>query len=69
MKLLTDFLQALDDEDIRYVHWKNNTYIDNAVSGEDDLDLLVDPSQGKLLFSVFKKFNLFHKVLYDKHYA
>lgn len=68
MKLLTDFLQALDDEDIRYVHWKNNTYIDNAVSGEDDLDLLVDPSQGKLLFSVFKKFNLFRGISYEDNW-
>jgi hypothetical protein len=43
MKLITTFLKALQDEGVRYVPWKSNTNIKQALSGIDNLDILVDP--------------------------
>ncbi|MGR3793246.1 hypothetical protein [Vannielia sp. SX4] len=41
---ISRLLSALDTADIRYVHWKSNNNIDRALSGRDDLDLLVRPT-------------------------
>ncbi|MBY6076214.1 hypothetical protein [Vannielia litorea] len=41
---ISRLLNALDAADIRYVHWKSNNNIDRALSGRDDLDLLVRPT-------------------------
>ena len=35
---------ALEDEGIRYCHWKSNEAIARSASGENDLDLLIDRS-------------------------
>ena len=52
------FLNALDDNDIDYVHWKSNTNIDKALSGEDDLDILVDPNKKQEVYKLFKDQNI-----------
>jgi thymidylate kinase len=68
MKLINVFLKSLEDEGVRYVHWKNNTFIDEALLGDDDLDLLIDISQKELLFYIFKKFNIFRGVSYEDNW-
>ena len=55
MKLIKVFLENLEKSDIRYVHWKSNTNIKLALSGIDDLDILVDPNNERDLNDVFKK--------------
>lgn len=55
MKLIKVFLENLEKSNIRYVHWKSNTNIKLALSGIDDLDILVDPNNERELNDVFKK--------------
>ena len=52
------FLEALDKENIKYVHWKSNTNIDKALSGEDDLDILVDPNKKNEIYHLFKELKI-----------
>lgn len=40
-KLSKDLIDKLDQENIRYCHWKSNYLLDDALDGYDDLDLLV----------------------------
>lgn len=42
LELIADFFRALANADIRYVHWKSNDRLDEALRGETDLDLLID---------------------------
>ncbi len=44
LELVTALCGALEDEEIRYCHWKSNEAIDRSASGENDLDLLIDRS-------------------------
>src|SRR5690606_39950604 len=37
------FLSELDRRGVRYAHWKSNEHLEDALRGETDLDLLVDP--------------------------
>jgi len=52
------FLNELEKENISYVHWKSNTNIDKALSGEDDLDIVVDPQKKEHIFKIFKKLHI-----------
>jgi thymidylate kinase len=54
MKLITTFLNSLQVKGVRYVHWKSNTNIKQALSGIDDLDILVDPNNEKEFNRVLK---------------
>ena len=56
--LIELFLNALEEANINYVHWKSNTNIDKALSGEDDLDILVDPKKKHEIYDLFKEFNI-----------
>ncbi len=38
-------LKSLDDNNITYCHWKSNEHLKEALEGDTDLDILVDPSQ------------------------
>jgi thymidylate kinase len=42
LELVARLCKVLEQENINYCHWKSNLAIDQAASGEDDLDLLVD---------------------------
>jgi hypothetical protein len=44
LDLVIALCRALEDEEIRYCHWKSNEAIDRSASGENDLDLLIDRS-------------------------
>ncbi len=44
LDLVVALCRALEDEGIRYCHWKSNEAIDRSASGENDLDLLIDRS-------------------------
>jgi thymidylate kinase len=59
LKLVSDLVEGLDGEGIRYCHWKSNLRLEAALKGEDDLDLLVHPAdrerfQGVLVAHGFK---------------
>jgi thymidylate kinase len=42
--LVRDLCAALAADEIRYCHFKSNTFLDRTRAGENDLDLLVDPA-------------------------
>ena len=42
LDLVVQLCRALEDERVRYCHWKSNEAIDRSASGDNDLDLLVD---------------------------
>ncbi len=43
LKLIQELSAALDREKIRYCHWKSNEALERSLSGDNDLDLLIDP--------------------------
>lgn len=45
-RLSQDLLRALFDHGVRFVHWKSNSHLMEALAGETDLDLLVHPDDG-----------------------
>lgn len=53
--MISTFLKILESSNIKYVHWKSNTNIGQALIGVDDLDILVDPKDQKNLETVFKE--------------
>ncbi len=42
LDLVVELCRSLEDERIRYCHWKSNEAIARSASGDNDLDLLVD---------------------------
>ena len=50
---IKNFLNALDENNIRYCHWKSNEHLALALDGDTDLDILFDPSQRNDLERVF----------------
>lgn len=52
------FFQKLEQNNIRYVHWKSNLNLHNALLGHDDLDILVHPNDQKDIEDVFKQLNI-----------
>ena len=58
MGLINQFLKRLEDEGIRYVHWKSNTNIEQALAGIDDLDILVNPEDADQLNQIFNELKL-----------
>lgn len=52
---IENLLGILEKNEIAYVHWKSNTNIEKALSGEDDLDLLVDPKKKRELYELFEQ--------------
>jgi thymidylate kinase len=53
--LLLDFLRTLDEENINYVSWKNNHELSKALSGQSDLDILVESISEIRFYSLAKK--------------
>jgi len=51
-------LHKLEENNINYLHWKSNTNIEKALVGDDDLDILVDPSQKEEIYHLFKEFKV-----------
>ncbi|WP_143162115.1 hypothetical protein [Phormidesmis priestleyi] len=43
--VVRDLTAQLEQQNIRYCHWKSNEHVDAAVEGKTDLDVLVDKSQ------------------------
>jgi thymidylate kinase len=57
MNKIVDFFKCLNSCNINYVHWKSNTNIKLALTGVDDLDILVDPKDQFNLEEIFKELN------------
>jgi thymidylate kinase len=46
LALLVSLFQALNEQGVRYCHWKSNLNLEQSMRGQTDLDLLVDRSHG-----------------------
>ena len=44
LELCKQFFATLNQQGIRYCHWKSNEHLDMALLGKTDFDLLVDPA-------------------------
>ena len=42
LKQINTVIKALEDSNVKYCHWKSNFHLDNALNGDEDLDILVD---------------------------
>jgi|GEM_PF-1036825 len=58
MQMIKTFLNELNANHISYVHWKSNNNIELAISGIDDLDILVSPEDKDKINSIFSKLNI-----------
>lgn len=52
LQVVNQLTQRLEQENIRYCHWKSNEHVDAAVEGKTDLDILVDKAKQEKLEGV-----------------
>ena len=55
LELISRLCRALDDEQVRYCHWKSNEALDRSATGENDLDLLVSRSDARRFEEVLRR--------------
>jgi thymidylate kinase len=53
VSLVMEVLRRLDDRGVAYCHWKSNDHLAAALSGDTDLDILVDPAGIDDVYAVF----------------
>ncbi len=53
MSLVMEVLCRFDERGVAYCHWKSNDHLDAALSGDTDLDILVDPANIDDAYAVF----------------
>ena len=70
LEILIRLFRTLNQERVRYCHWKGNVRLDHALSGRADLDLLVDRKDSQLFRHILNEHQV-KPVLAapDKHYA
>lgn len=49
LKSIENMLQAFEDNNIKYCHWKSNEHLEEALTGNTDLDILFLPEQRRKL--------------------
>lgn len=50
----------LNEQNIRYCHWKSNARLDKALRGETDFDLLIDRDHQELFNKILGQYNVKH---------
>lgn len=55
LETISRLLSGFENEGVRYVHWKSNNNIHLALSGHDDLDILVHPEDAAATRSVLSE--------------
>jgi len=50
----------LNEQNVRYCHWKSNARLDKALRGETDFDLLIDPVHRELFNKILEQYNVKH---------
>ena len=58
LKSIKDMLQALEDNEIKYCHWKSNEHLLEALTGDTDLDVLFLPEQRSKIDKVLNECGL-----------
>jgi thymidylate kinase len=62
LELCKQFFATLNEQGVRYCHWKSNEHLDKALLGKTDIDLLVDPAHEDRFCEQLKVFD-FKEVL------
>lgn len=57
LSLCSQFFDFLNQENIRYCHWKSNEHLDKALDGKTDLDLLVHPDDKPAFQAALEQFD------------
>ena len=52
LSIVRELTDALENNAVRYCHWKSNAFLDRSRTGENDLDLLVRRSDGEAFAAV-----------------
>lgn len=52
---ISEVFSALDSEGVRYVHWKSNEHLGEALRGETDLDILVEQGSAQAFDEIVEK--------------
>lgn len=55
---IKNMLDAFEQNEIKYCHWKSNEHLGEALTGDTDLDMLFSPSQRSLLDRVLNECGL-----------
>ena len=58
LKSIQNMLDAFEQNEIKYCHWKSNEHLGEALTGDTDLDMLFSPSQRSLLDKVLNECGL-----------
>ncbi len=62
--VLREIFEKLNNESIRYIHWKSNEHLEAALKGCTDLDIMVHPDDQKRFVEIIqdKGFSLYQSV-------
>ena len=62
--VLENIFKKLNDESIRYIHWKSNEHLEAALNGDTDLDIMVHQDDYKRFVQIIqeKGFSLYQSV-------
>lgn len=60
LKSIKIMLDAFEQNNIKYCHWKSNEHLEEALTGDTDLDMLFSPSQRSLLDKILNECGLKH---------
>ncbi|MDQ3147327.1 MAG: hypothetical protein M3R01_10435 [Actinomycetota bacterium] len=55
LRLVVELCRTLEEEGIRYCHWKSNEAIDRSATGENDLDLLIERADAQRFGTVLAR--------------
>jgi len=58
LDLCRSFFAHLDEQGVRYCHWKSNEHLDQALSGRTDLDILVHPQDQSALEDAILRYDI-----------
>lgn len=60
LSVVTKLMERFNDEGIKYCHWKSNQHFGDALTGIDDLDILIDRSQYGQIMNILQELHYKH---------
>ena len=57
LELIEAFVESLNDQKIRYCHWKSSEHLDASMTGDTDLDILFDINEKSRVYDLLKLFD------------
>ena len=60
LKIVTELISRFNEDGINYCHWKSNQHFEDALTGIDDLDILIDCSQYGQIMNILQELHYKH---------